>query len=203
MNAAAGKPTAKNLLLLTLLASALACGRQETSSYQGTSGNKSPRSFLTKKPKQVDSRTVAGADVGNLMPPYTAQWLDGKPFDLAAERDHVVFLNLWATWCGPCRAEMPYLQSLQEQYGARGLKVIGVSLDEGGVAGVSAFLTDQKIHYPSVIDPEGRIANVLQTTVLPTSVLIDRTGHIVWKDAGMITGPEASLTKALESALAK
>ena len=156
-----------------------------------------------KTAKKLDPRTVAGPEVGNLMPPYTAQWLDGKPFDLAAERDHVVFLNLWATWCGPCRAEMPYLQSLQDQYGARGLKVIGVSLDEGGVAGVTAFLTAQKIHYPSAIDPDGHIANVMQTTVLPTSVLIDRTGHIVWKDAGMLSGPEASLTKALELALAK
>ncbi len=98
---------------------------------------------------------------------------------------------------------MPYLQSMQDLYAARGLKVIGVSVDEGGTAGVSAFLAAQKIHYPSVIDPEGRIANILQTTVLPTSVLIDRTGHIIWKDAGMLTGPEASLTKALEQALPK
>ncbi|HEX9457716.1 MAG TPA: TlpA disulfide reductase family protein, partial [Thermoanaerobaculia bacterium] len=148
-----------------------------------------------------DPRTVVGPEVGNIMPTYTAQWLDGKPFDLAAERGHVVFLNLWATWCGPCRSEMPYLQSMQDQYAARGLKVIGVSVDEGGTADVNAFLAAQKIRYPSAIDPEGRIANILQTTVLPTSVLIDRTGHIVWKDAGMLTGPEASLTKALEQAL--
>jgi cytochrome c biogenesis protein CcmG, thiol:disulfide interchange protein DsbE len=202
MSAAAGRLTAKNLALLVLLTVALACGRETSNSALG-SGNASSRPFLTKKAKQADPRTVAGPEVGNLMPPYTAQWLDGKPFDLAAERGHVVFLNLWATWCGPCRAEMPYLQSLQDQYGARGLKVIGISLDEGGVAGVSAFMTAQRIRYPSAIDADGRIANVLQTTVLPTSVLIDRTGHIVWKDAGMLTGPEASLAKALEQTLAK
>jgi thiol-disulfide isomerase/thioredoxin len=199
MNGAARKLTVKNLSLLAMLILAAACGGRETS--PSTSADSRP--LLAKKAKKPDPRTIAGPDVGNLMPRYTAQWLDGKLFDLAAERDHVVFLNLWATWCGPCRAEMPYLQSLQEQYGARGLKVIGVSLDEGGVAGVNAFLTAQKIHYPSAIDPEGRIANLLQTTVLPTSVLIDRTGHIVWKDAGMLTGPEAALTKALEQALAK
>jgi thiol-disulfide isomerase/thioredoxin len=156
----------------------------------------------TKRVK-VDPRQVVGVEVGNLMPAYTAEWLDGKPFDLSSERGHVVFLNLWATWCGPCRSEMPYLQSLQTQYADRGLKVIGVSLDEGGVAGVSSFLASQKITYQSAIDPEQHIATLLQTTVLPTSVLIDRTGHIVWKDAGMLTGPQPALMKALEQALAK
>jgi thiol-disulfide isomerase/thioredoxin len=153
--------------------------------------------------KKVDPRTVVGVEVGNIMPTYQAQWLDGKSFDLAAEKGNVVFLNVWATWCGPCRGEMPLLQSIQDQYAARGLKVIGVSVDEGGVAGVKAFLASQKIRYPSAIDPEGHIANILQTTVLPTSVLIDRTGHIVWKDAGMLTGPEPALTKAIEQSLAR
>ena len=199
MNAAARKLSVKYLTLLALLALAAgACHKGENAT--GAAQSK-PRA--AKKAKKIDPRTVAGSEVGNLMPPYTAQWLDGKPFDLAAEREHVVFLNVWATWCGPCRAEMPYLQSLQEQYAALGLKVIGVSLDEGGVAGVNAFLTAQKIHYPSAIDPDGHIANILQTTVLPTSVLIDKTGHIVWKDAGMLSGPEPSLTKALEQVLAK
>ena len=189
----------KNLILPAMLILAIgACRQSETAS-----GAAQPQPSAAKKAtKKFDPRTVVGPDIGNLMPPYTAQWLDGKPFDLAAEQhDHVVFLNLWATWCGPCRAEMPYLQTMQDQYGARGLKVIGVSLDESGVAGVNTYLAAQKIHYPSAIDPDGHIANVLQTTVLPTSVLIDRTGHIVWKDAGMLSGPETSLTKALESAL--
>lgn len=156
-----------------------------------------------KKAKPVDPRTVVGVDVGNIMPAYTAQWLDGKPFDLAAERGHVVFLNVWATWCGPCRSEMPFLQSLQDQYASRGLKVIGVSVDESGTAAVSAFLASQKIRYPSAIDPEGHVANILQTTVLPTSVLIDRTGHIAWRDSGAMPGPVPALSKALDAALAK
>ena len=200
MNSATRKLPMKQLTLLAMLLAlaVAACQGSETAT-----GPRHAYSRVAKKAKKVDPRTVVGPEVGNIMPTYTAQWLDGKPFDLAAERGHVVFLNLWATWCGPCRSEMPYLQSMQDQYAARGLKVIGVSVDEGGTADVNAFLAAQKIRYPSAIDPEGRIANILQTTVLPTSVLIDRTGHIVWKDAGMLTGPEASLTKALEQALPK
>jgi thiol-disulfide isomerase/thioredoxin len=187
----------KKLIPLALAAVALAsCHQAETPGVPA-------QSRVAKKAKKVDPRTVVGTEVGNLMPAYTAKWLDGKPFDLAAEHGNVVFLNVWATWCGPCRSEMPFLQSMQDQYAARGLKVIGVSVDEGGVTGVASFLSEKGIHYPSAIDPEGRIANLLETTVLPTSVLIDRTGHVAWKDAGMLRGPDPSLTKALEQALAK
>lgn len=179
------------VLILTVVALA-ACHHEEK-----------PLATRGAKPKKVDPRTVVGVEVGNIMPSYHSEWLDGKAFDLASERGNVVFLNVWATWCGPCRSEMPLLQGMQDQYAARGLKVIGVSVDEGGVAGVKAFLASQKIRYPSAIDPEGHIANILQTTVLPTSVLIDRTGHIVWKDAGMLSGPEPALTKAIEQSLAR
>ena len=187
------KRTIAILLAAVLIA---ACGQHET-----VSAPKRPRRAA--KPKKVDPRTVTGSDVGNLVPPYKGQWLDGKPFDLGAERDHVVFLNIWATWCVPCRAEMPFLQSLQEQYAKRGLKVIGVSVDDSGVATVKEYLATTKIRYPNAIDPEGRIANLLETTVLPTSILIDRTGHIVWKSAGMLSSPDPGLTKALEASLAK
>ncbi len=181
-------------LVLTVLAFP-ACQKTETPGAPAA-----PR--ITRKAKKADPRTVVGTEVGNIMPAYTAEWLDGKPFDLAAEHGNVVFLNVWATWCGPCRSEMPFLQSMQDQYAARGLKVIGVSVDESGIAGVKSFLAEKGIHYPSAIDPDGRIANLLETTVLPTSVLIDRAGHVAWKDAGMLRGPDPALTKALEQALA-
>jgi thiol-disulfide isomerase/thioredoxin len=155
------------------------------------------------KAKKVDPRTVVGAEVGNLMPPYTAQWLDGTPFDLAAERNgHVVFLNVWATWCGPCRAEMPVLQKMHEMYGPHDLKVIGVSVDDSGVETVKEYLATTKVRYPIAIDPDVRIANVLQTMQLPTSVLIDRSGHIVWKSTGDLKEADPGLMKALETSLA-
>jgi thiol-disulfide isomerase/thioredoxin len=189
--------TFRKIVAVALAAIALAaCRRVETPP------GAPPKPRIGRKAKKVDPRTVVGIDVGNIMPPYKARWLDGKPFDLAAERGHVVFLNIWATWCGPCRAEMPYLQTLQDQYAARGLQVIGVSVDSDGPKVVKAFLESEKIRYPSAIDPDNRIVNLLQTTVLPTSVLLDRTGHIVWKGEGAILGPEPSLTKAIEQALA-
>jgi thiol-disulfide isomerase/thioredoxin len=137
------------------------------------------------------------------MPAYSAQTLDGKPFDLASERGNVVFLNVWATWCGPCRFEIPELETMHNKYAGQGFKVIGVSVDESGADAVRAFVKEQKMTYPIEVDPEGKLANLLQTTVLPTSILIDRDGTIVWRHFGLLSSGDESLTKALDAALAQ
>jgi len=129
---------------------------------------------------------AAGGEVGTAMPAYTAKGLGGKPFDLASLEGDVVFLNVWATWCGPCRFEIPELQAMHDKYSSKGFKVVGVSVDETGIDAVKQFVSDKKMTYPVVIDPEGRIANILSTTVLPTSVIIDRKGRIVWRKLGAI-----------------
>ena len=149
------------------------------------------------------TEAVAGAEVGSMMPAYSAKYLDGAKLDLAAEHGHVVFLNLWATWCGPCRYEIPELQALHDKYAPKGFKVIGVSLDESGVAAVKEFAAAQKMTYPIAIDPEGRLSTVLQTSVVPTSVLIDRSGRIVWKRFGVVSTSDETLTSALQQALAR
>jgi len=98
--------------------------------------------------------------------------------------------------------EIPELDKLHAAYASRGFKVVGVSVDEGGANEVKPFVTEQKIGYPIVVDPEGKLATLLATTVLPTSIVIDRTGHIVWKHFGVVDTNDATLKTALESALA-
>ena len=131
------------------------------------------------------------------MPAYSTETLDGKRFDVAAEKGNVVLINLWATWCVPCRYEIPELQALHNRYASRGFKVIGVSVDESGADNVKQFVSEEKINYPIALDPEGRLANVLQTTVLPTSVMIDRSGRIVWRKVGALMPNETSALDAL------
>jgi peroxiredoxin len=135
------------------------------------------------------------------MPEYSATRLDGSKFELAAQRKNVVLLNLWATWCGPCRFEIPELQRMHNELGPKGFEVIGVSVDEGGVEMVKQFVTEQKMTYPIVLDPEGKLANLFQTSVLPTTALIDRSGKIVWKHYGLIEANDATLKQAIEKAL--
>lgn len=149
--------------------------------------------------KQRVTRKPAGPP----LPPYQAQWLDGTAFDATSQKGSVVLLNLWATWCAPCRYEIPELGKLHAKYAPRGFKVIGVSVDEGGAKDVKPFVAEQKIQYPIVVDSDGKLATMLKTDVLPTSVLVDRNGDIVWKKVGIIDMSDPSLSKALESALSR
>jgi len=136
------------------------------------------------------------------MPAYNAELLDGSSFNVGNERGNVVLLNLWATWCGPCRFEIPELEKLHKEYAAQGFKVVGVSLDESGKEAVQQFVDENAMTYPIALDPEGRLANVFQTTVIPTTVLIDRSGNIVWKKLGPVQLND-ELKQALDKALAE
>ncbi|HEX7677175.1 MAG TPA: TlpA disulfide reductase family protein [Thermoanaerobaculia bacterium] len=198
------KSTLATLCTLLLV---VACAKQETTKTSNptqlkkTASTSAPSSKTAKEePADLSS---ARTEVGDSMPPYSAKYLDGKAMTMAAEKGNVVFLNVWATWCGPCRFETPELQSLQTQYAAKGLKVIGVSVDEGDTDAVKTFVAEQKITYPIAVDPEGRIANLVQTTVLPTSLLVDRTGKIVWRQIGAIMPNDAKLKAAVEKAVAE
>lgn len=156
----------------------------------------------TKTAPTVTTSPAPRTEVGDTMPGYSAQYLDGKPFVLSSEAGKVVFVNVWATWCGPCRMEIPELQELHDKYSSRGFNVVGVSIDDTGVEDVRKFVDQQKIGYPIVIDAEGKLANILQTTVLPTSVILDRNGKIIWRQVGAlmpndVPGVEATIEKAI------
>jgi thiol-disulfide isomerase/thioredoxin len=193
----------KTAALALVLLALVSCKSKEKASSASTGTAATQTQTVTQtQPASSSTTSVAKTEVGSPMPEYTALNLDGSKFDLAAKRDKVVLLNVWATWCGPCRFEIPELQRLHEQYGARGLEVIGVSVDEGDPAGVRTFVADQKkMAYPIVLDPDGTIANLLQTSVLPTSIVVDRRGKIVWKRYGAIMEGDEELKKAVESAL--
>ena len=146
-------------------------------------------------------QTATGIEAGQRLPDYAAMNLDGSKFELASRKDKVVLLNIWATWCGPCRIEIPELQRIHDRYSGRGFEVVGVSVDESGIEAVRQFVTEQKMTYPIVLDPQGNLANVLQTSMLPTSVMIDRNGKIIWKHIGLIEENDPELKQAIEKAL--
>jgi thiol-disulfide isomerase/thioredoxin len=191
----------KILILIAIPLAIAACRRHETP-QPGAKSTEKPMARGKTGPPPATPATDSDSAVGETMPAYKAELLDGKPFDIGAERGNVVFLNLWATWCGPCRYEIPELQKLHTEYAPQGFKVVGVSLDEGGKETVQQFVNEHAMSYPIALDPDGKLANVFQTTVIPTSVLIDRTGKIVWKKYGAITVDD-ELRKALDKALAQ
>ncbi len=192
----------KYLLIVMMVSLALAaCKKPEKQNPSVDSMPDVAKNYEKKpEPEGATPATATGTSVGAVMPAFKAELLDGKPFDLGAEHGNVVFLNLWATWCGPCRHEIPELQKLHNEYAAKNFKVVGVSLDEGGKDTVQQFVSENAMTYPIALDPDGKLANILQTTVIPTSVLLDRKGKIVWKRYGAVT-VDAELKQALEDAL--
>ena len=186
----------KKLALVLLLIAVLSCRKGEEAT--GTAGHTDPN---TRGASPAPAATATGTDVGSTLPEYSAMWLDGSKFELAKRRENVVLLNVWATWCGPCRYEIPELQALHDRYKDRKFEVIGVSVDESGVDAVKEFVEQQKMTYPVALDAEGKLANLLQTSVLPTTVLLDREGKIVWKRFGAILPNDQELTKAIEATL--
>ncbi len=189
-------------LALTLLAM-LSCKKTETPAATATATTTTTQSAVENQARgaTATSETAEKVDVGSAMPEYTALNLDGSKFDLATKRDKVVLLNVWATWCGPCRYEIPELEKLHIQMAGKGLEVIGVSVDESGAKSVEEFVVNSAMTYPIVLDADGKIANLLQTSVLPTSILIDRNGKIVWKKFGAILEGDQELAKAIAAAL--
>ena len=181
---------------LTIALVAFACKREEKAAN-------GPGTAKPGQQKQAPAQPppAAGTEVGATMPEYSAMWLDGTKFVLTEQKGKVVLLNAWATWCGPCRLEIPHLQTLHNQYAARNFAVIGVSVDDGGVEPVRDFVTEQKMTYPVAIDAEAKLLDVLRTTMLPTSVVLDRNGKIIWKKVGWITPDDTDLVTAIEAAL--
>jgi thiol-disulfide isomerase/thioredoxin len=105
--------------------------------------------------------------------------LDGKSLSLSSLKGKVVLLNFWATWCGPCKAEIPDLISLQKKYADQGLVIVGASVDEGGVPEVKAFADKIGINYPVVIATPEMVQSYGNIEAVPTSLVIDRKGQIV------------------------
>jgi cytochrome c biogenesis protein CcmG, thiol:disulfide interchange protein DsbE len=132
-------------------------------------------------------------EVGTAAPDYVATDLQGNPVRLADYRGEVVLLNIWATWCPPCREEMPSMQRLHEELGPRGLHVIAVSvdapvgrLDRSGNPGgdVAGFVQELGLTFPVWLDPQGGIQRTFTSPRVPESFVIDRHGMIVKKVIG-------------------
>ena len=131
------------------------------------------------------------------VPTFTARDLDGREVSSSAWHGKVVIVNFWATWCGPCRAEIPDLVALQEKYRDQ-LQVIGISEDEGPAEGVKQFAAQHKINYPVVMTTPEIRQLFPGVSALPTSFILDRESRLVQKHVGMLKAPLTELeTRAL------
>ncbi|MCE9626356.1 MAG: TlpA family protein disulfide reductase [Candidatus Eisenbacteria bacterium] len=121
-------------------------------------------------------------------PSFSVKTLEGKSLRFAEYRNRPVIVDFWATWCGPCRASMPHLSSMQSRYEKQGLAVIGMSVDDGGPAAVRKFANQLGVKFTlamandEILDAYGPIRSI------PTTFFINRKGEIVRRVVGYIDG---------------
>jgi cytochrome c biogenesis protein CcmG/thiol:disulfide interchange protein DsbE len=146
--------------------------------------------------------TVQGgrAQVGSLAPDFSSQTLSGSGFRLRQYRGHPVLLNFWATWCGPCRDEMPLLQRATDVNKSSGLVVLGVNYEETSGSQLRSFLNKVGVRFPAVYDPAGQIAGEYGVNVgLPVSIFIDKAGKVSYIQVGQMS--DAILQQQLRTIL--
>ena len=122
---------------------------------------------------------------GKAAPDFTLQTLDGKNVSLSSFRGKGVLLNFWATWCGPCKIEMPWFVELQKQYGSQGLQIVGVAMDDSSTQDIQNFVKEMGVNYPVLIGKEAVGQAYGGVDVLPTTFFIDRDGKIVAREFGL------------------
>lgn len=123
---------------------------------------------------------------------------------LADYKGNVVMLNVWATWCAPCRAEMPSIEQLYKEYEGRGFKVVAVSIDDSNAQdGIREFATELGLTFDILHDPAGAIQQIYQTTGVPETIIVGRDGVVRNKVVGAVNWYSPSNRKLIERFLAE
>ena len=120
-------------------------------------------------------------------PNFALKGLDGKIVEMKRLAGKAVVLNFWATWCGPCRAEIPGMIEVYKQYKSKGLEIVGVSLDQGGWDQVRPFAEKLKIPYPVVVGDGNLADDYGGIDAIPSTFFIDKNGYIVDRHLGYLS----------------
>ena len=124
---------------------------------------------------------------GKQAPAFTLKTIDGKSVSLADYKGKAVLINFWATWCGPCKLEMPWLIDLQKKYAAKGFTVLGISEDDTSAAQVGAFAKQMGVNYPVLIGDDAVSKVYGGINYLPVSYYIGRSGKVIAEVGGVIS----------------
>lgn len=144
---------------------------------------------------------LAAARGGETAPDLKLYDLGSKPLSLAAMKGKVVVLDFWAPWCVPCRRSFPFLDALQERYGAAGLQVVGLTLEEDEDA-VLAFLDAVPVGFTVARDPTEKAGDAFGIVAMPTTLLLDREGRIAARFEGGAEGVHRKVEAAVKTLLA-
>lgn len=133
-------------------------------------------------------------------PEFSLPSNQGKNLKLSDFHGEVVMVNFWASWCGPCRQEMPLLEDLQKRFKKVGFTVLGVNIDED-VADAKGLLKEIPVSFPVVFDSKNKVSELYQLDAMPTTVMVDRKGNKRFLHRGYKPGFEADYEKQIRELL--
>ena len=137
----------------------------------------------------ISNPAQSGPEIGSMAPDFDLPVLDakGKTMKLSSLRGKAVIVDFWATYCGPCKIEMPWFVELQNKYGPDGLQIVGVAEDDAGEKAISDFTHKMGINYPILLGTE-KVADLYGgLDGLPTTFFVDRSGKIIDRQLGLIS----------------
>ena len=135
----------------------------------------------------IDQQGVQGDLRGKPAPDFTLKTLDGKTVKLSDLRGKAVVVNFWATWCGPCKIEMPWLVDLQNRYASQGLVILGISVDEGSSDKIASFAKEMNVNY-TVLRTTDEVSDLYGgIDGLPTTFYVGRDGVVIEQAAGLVS----------------
>lgn len=175
----------KRFIPIILIVGILASGCGPSTTTPPASNTTTPSANTTPTPAVTE-----GINIGNLAPDFQLQTLDGQTVKLSDFRGKPVLLNFWATWCGPCRFEMPFLQQINDSYSAKGLVLLTVDIAENSTV-VQKFMTDLNLSMKVALDTNKQVAKAYSITAIPSTFLIDKNGIIRGKVPGAFPNKEA------------
>jgi peroxiredoxin len=151
----------------------------------------------------------AALSKGAKAPDFKLRSIDGKTLTLSQIRKdpnkkgayRVVLLDFWKTTCPPCLTELPHYQAFSQKYGSKGLAVVGIALDPGGVSDVKPFVQQQKLTYTMLVDPDGIAAGPYGVRYTPTTFIIDKKGIIQAAYVGYMPGLEQTMENQIKALL--
>ncbi len=151
--------------------------------------------------RQPRASSLIGDVRGKFAPDFELTSLDGRRVKLSDFRGKAVLLNFWATWCSPCKVEMPWFVDLQKKYGNDGLVVVGVAMDDTETPKIAEFASEMGVNYPVLLGTDKVSEDYGNVQFLPTSFYIDRDGKFVGKGVGLLARKEIedNVQKALAS----
>ena len=170
-NSAVGNPRKHNRLVWVVVIVAVAAMLALAPYMTRRAGNNSPNQGGELKDKPA--------------PEFALETLDGKTVHLSDYRGKAVLLNFWATWCQPCKIEMPWFEQLQEEYRGQGLQVVGIAMDDAPKEDITKFAKDMGVNYPILLGKESVGDSYGGVQFLPSTFFIDRDGKIVDRVFGL------------------